>query len=141
RLPGRSLEIDREISLDFWIDIFNARLQRIEHFAWRNFATAQQRLQVGDIERRQGRPAHSTTLVTMKRLFALRGALLSACSAVNQSRGSSSRKTLNTGMACAAASTWLTSTSRSFAAYFKTSLSCFCNKRVSSPVRFSRASF
>src|SRR5439155_20431089 len=80
------------------------------------------------------------TFVTMKRPFAWRGALLNACSAVNQSRGVSSRKTLKIGSACAAGSTWLTSTSVNFSAYFNTSPSCFWKSSVSASVRFSRAS-
>src|SRR4029434_8753703 len=48
----------------------------------------------GDAQRRQVLLRHSTTLGTIKRSFAFRGALLSACSAVNQSRGSSSPKNM-----------------------------------------------
>ncbi len=63
-----------------------------------------------------GQLRHSTTLVTMKRLLAFRGALLSASAAVNQSRALSSRKTLKIGTACAAASTPSTFTSFNFPA-------------------------
>ncbi len=81
--------------------------KRLQHFARRNFALRGEASQVGDVERRQIGRGHSTTFVTMKRPFACRGALLNASSAVNQARGSSSRKTLKMGTACAAASTWL----------------------------------
>ena len=97
--PGRSFEIDREIGADFWLDFIDARPERFKRFTWRNFAATEQMLQIGDGERRQIGPAHSTTLVTTKRLLAFLGALLNACSAVKQSRGSSSRNTLNTGIA------------------------------------------
>src|SRR5439155_2251677 len=130
----RGFEIDREIGVNLRFDFFDSRAERIDHFARRNFLSAKKRLEIGDGERRQIRPAHSTTLVTMKSWFALWGALLSASSAVNQSRGSSLRKTLKTGIAWAVASTWLTSTSRNFSAYFKTSASCFWKSCVSSSV-------
>src|SRR6266478_10148008 len=97
--PGRCVEIDRKISVDFRLDAFDSRAERINYLSWRNFLSTKKRLEVGDGERRQIRPAHSTTLVTMKSWFALWGALLSASSAVNQSRGSSSRNTLKTGIA------------------------------------------
>ena len=73
RFFQRRFEIAREIGVDLWIDIFDARLQRLEHFARRHLARAQQTLQVGDVQRRQISRLHSTTLVTMNRLFALRG--------------------------------------------------------------------
>ena len=98
-LPDGSILIDGEIGVDLRIDLGDARAQCIQHFARGNLPAAQQSLQVGKVERRQFGAGHSTTFVTMKRLFALRGALLNASSAVNQSRGSSSRKTLNTGTA------------------------------------------
>src|SRR4029077_1414113 len=63
-------------------------------------------------------PSHSTTLGTTKRPFACRGALLNASFAVNQSHGASARNTLKTGSPCAAASTPVTSTWRSFLTYF-----------------------
>ena len=88
RFLERSFEIDRKIRVDRTIDIFNARVERFDYFARRNLALTQQSLQVGDIERRQIGAAHSTTFVTMNRLFAWRGALLSASLAVKQSRGS-----------------------------------------------------
>src|SRR4029077_6690394 len=122
------------------IDCFNALSQRVDHFARRNFAATQQRLQIGDAYRRQLVPDHSTTFGTTKRPFAWRGALLSACSAVNQSRGASSRNTLKTGSACAAASTPVTPTWRSFSTYFSTSPSCFWKIFASSSVRLIRAS-
>src|SRR5207244_13073851 len=121
----RGFEIDREIGVDLRFDVFDSRAERVNHLTRRNFLSAKKGLEIGDRERRQIRPAHSTTLVTMKSWLALWGALLSASSAVNQSRGSSSRKTLKIGTACAAASIALTSTSPNFAAYFKTSSSCF----------------
>src|SRR5436190_596624 len=137
----RGFEVDREIGVDFRFKCLDSRAERIKHFARRNFLSTKKRLQVGDRQRRQVRPAHSTTLVTTKSWFALWGALLSASWAVNQSRGSSSRNTLKIGIAWAAASTWLTSTSPNFSAYFKTSASCFWKSCVSSSVKLSRASF
>src|SRR5947207_15728901 len=112
----RRVEIALERRRNSSVDIVDARSQDIEHFTGGNFPATQQRLEIGDIGRRQFFSRHSTTFVTMKRPFAWRGALLSASSAVNQSRGSSSRKTLKIGIACAAASTSLTSTPRSLSA-------------------------
>ena len=65
---------------------------------------------------------------------------LTPASAVNQSRGASARNTLKTGSACAAASTPVTSTWRSFSTYFSTSSSCFWKIFASSSVRLIRAS-
>src|SRR5207248_11235176 len=95
----RGFEIDREIVVDLRFDVFDSRTERVNHLPRRNFLSAKKRLEIGDGQRKQIRPAHSTTLVTMKSWFALWGALLSASSAVNQSRGSSLRKTLKTGIA------------------------------------------
>ena len=104
-VPG-GIEINREIRVDFRFDLFDPRAQGLEHFARRDFAAPEQSLQISDRQRRQFRRTHSTTFVTIKSWFAFCGALLSASSAVNQSRGSSSRNTLKIGTACAAASTY-----------------------------------
>src|SRR5213592_4213879 len=108
-LPSSSLHVEPQISANRWINRFNASPQSIYDFSRGNFTTTQQRLQVGDCQRRQIFLRHSTTFGTIKRLFAFRGALLSAWSAVNQSCGASSRSTLKIGRACAAVSTWFTS--------------------------------
>src|SRR5207244_1545432 len=86
-------------------------LQSAKHFGRRNFVPPQQILDFDDAKRRQIAFRHSTTLVTMKRLLAWRGALLNACAGVNQSLALSSRKTLKIGTPWAAGSTPSTFTS------------------------------
>src|SRR5438132_4784971 len=121
----RRSEIMLQIRADLIINSVDSLLQSLQRLSWRNFPPPEQIPQLDDTDRRQIALRHSTTLVTMKRLLAFRGALLNASAAVNQSRALSLRKTLKIGTACAAASTPSTFTSFNFSAYFKTSPSCF----------------
>ena len=51
-LLGGSVHVEREISADFSIYRFDAGSQRIDDFARGNFPATQQRLQIGDAQRR-----------------------------------------------------------------------------------------
>ena len=66
RFLRRRIEIDRKVSVDFGIDIFNARAQSVENIFRGNFPATKPGLQIGDGKRRHISGAHSTTLVTMK---------------------------------------------------------------------------
>src|SRR5204862_2129892 len=105
RLFEGIVEVYREIGIDLRLYFLDPEAKRFQNFPRRNFAPTKKRLQLADIQRRQIGRLHSITFVTMKRPFAWRGALLNASSAVSPARGSSSRKILKTGTACAAAST------------------------------------
>src|SRR5438105_6961164 len=124
RLFECRVEIRRQIRADVRIDFRDARLQRLQDFMRRHFVATQEIAQLGDVERRQIGCRHSTTLVTTKRPLAWRGALRNASSALSPSRGSSSRKTLKMGTACAADSTLLRSSVCNFSAYSRTRSNC-----------------
>src|SRR4029077_691552 len=125
RLRHRRGKIVHQIRVDFGIHGVDSLLQCLQHLTWRNFPSPEKIPQLDDADCRQIALRHSTTLVTMKRLLACRGALLKASVAVSQSQGSSARKTVKIGTACAAASTPSTFTPFNFSAYSKTSPSCF----------------
>ena len=109
-------QIVRQIGANFVVKRVDPLFQRLQHFRRRNFAPPQQVLKFDDAKRRQLALRHSTTLVTMKRLLAWRGALPNACAGVNQSLALSSRKTLKIGTPWAAGSTPSTFTSFNFSA-------------------------
>jgi hypothetical protein len=84
---------------------------------------------------------YSTTLVTENSPFAWRGAFERAVAASKQSRGTSGRKTLKTGMAWAVGSTPEISTSLSLSTYWMTWSSWDWKVAISSSLRLMRASW